>query len=180
MRRACRPDGVGCPCLATRGEPFLMNTCDHPISETRYMRHCRQIKRQCVTCGQSTSNALPHSEFTTDQIKSLPDFDNDLRDEWWKKSTQERKQGAEEIAEECKRRLEDRKLFYLSHLSSKKWQAKRRRVIEREKNLCQGCRLAPIEEVHHLSYDHLGDELLFELAGLCAECHRKTHGKDGH
>jgi predicted HNH restriction endonuclease len=29
--------------------------------------------------------------------------------------------------------------------------------------------------VHHMSYDHLGNEPLADLMGLCSACHREVH-----
>jgi len=31
-------------------------------------------------------------------------------------------------------------------------------------------------EVHHLTYDRLGDERMDDLEVLCPDCHRKAHG----
>jgi 5-methylcytosine-specific restriction endonuclease McrA len=64
---------------------------------------------------------------------------------------------------------------YHSYLESPEWKEKRRLVIERENGICQGCNSEHIEEVHHLTYTHLYDELLFHLVGLCENCHRKSH-----
>jgi len=63
------------------------------------------------------------------------------------------------------------------YLKTEKWQKKRKLVMERENNLCQGCREAPAEHVHHLSYAHWRDELLFELVALCKSCHERAHGR---
>jgi len=36
----------------------------------------------------------------------------------------------------------------------------------------------PATEVHHLTYQHVGHEFLFELVAICRECHTRWHG--GH
>jgi 5-methylcytosine-specific restriction endonuclease McrA len=64
---------------------------------------------------------------------------------------------------------------YYLYLQSSEWKAKRQAVWERESGLCQGCRAEPIEHVHHSTYSHLFDEPLFQLVGLCENCHRKVH-----
>lgn len=64
---------------------------------------------------------------------------------------------------------------YHAHLRSQKWQDIRDKVIERENCLCQGCREAPIEHLHHLTYARMGDELLSDLLGFCIDCHLKCH-----
>jgi len=65
---------------------------------------------------------------------------------------------------------------YKNYLLCPEWKRKRNFIIERDK-ICQGCLDAPIHEVHHLSYKHVGKELMFELVGLCRECHFRCHEK---
>ena len=65
---------------------------------------------------------------------------------------------------------------YGTYLKSEAWKAKRRKVIERDK-ICQGCMDAPIDDVHHLSYRNIYDEFLFQLVGLCRNCHERWHRK---
>ena len=64
---------------------------------------------------------------------------------------------------------------YNAHLDSQEWQDLRNKVIDREEGICEGCRNAPIEHVHHLSYLNMGNEFLFELKGLCIDCHLRCH-----
>jgi hypothetical protein len=65
--------------------------------------------------------------------------------------------------------------WYLDYLQSDAWKLRRRKVLERCDRLCEGCREEQITEVHHRTYAHVGDELLFELVGLCDACHAKAH-----
>ncbi len=65
---------------------------------------------------------------------------------------------------------------YNAYLATEEWAERRRRVIDRCGGTCEGCRNRPVEHVHHLTYDHVGNELLFELVGLCLRCHRVAHG----
>lgn len=64
---------------------------------------------------------------------------------------------------------------YKEHLKSTKWAELRKKVIARCGNVCEGCGCAPVENVHHLTYANVGDELLFQLVGLCRNCHKKAH-----
>jgi hypothetical protein len=66
---------------------------------------------------------------------------------------------------------------YLAHLASDKWRSLCQRVRYRCRNICEGCGLAEVTEVHHLTYKHLGDEFLFQLLGLCRNCHARLHGR---
>lgn len=68
------------------------------------------------------------------------------------------------------------KLSYENYLLCPEWKRKRRFIIERDK-ICQGCLDAPIHDVHHLTYAHVGKEFMYELVGLCRECHSRCHKK---
>ena len=55
------------------------------------------------------------------------------------------------------------------------WQVKRQQRLELDGNRCRTCghdgtvwRL----EIHHVSYEHWGDEPMDDLITLCAACHR--------
>ena len=37
--------------------------------------------------------------------------------------------------------------------------------------MCEGCGVRRAAQVHHLTYEHVGDELLFELVAVCGQCH---------
>ena len=63
---------------------------------------------------------------------------------------------------------------YNAYLVSPRWQKLRRLVIKRDV-ICQGCLENPIEQVHHKTYERMGDELLFDLIGLCKACHDRIH-----
>ena len=68
---------------------------------------------------------------------------------------------------------------YRAHLASPAWQSKRQKVLERAAGFCEGCRSPffsrSVIHVHHLTYEHMGDELLYELVALCVPCHQKAH-----
>jgi hypothetical protein len=64
---------------------------------------------------------------------------------------------------------------YNEYLQTYNWQLIRKRVLEREKYICQGCGIAKANHVHHTTYENLGDELLFQLIALCVPCHNKLH-----
>ena len=64
---------------------------------------------------------------------------------------------------------------YELHIASPEWARIRDLVFERDQFLCQGCRQAPAEEAHHLCYEHMGAELLFEVTSVCRRCHDRIH-----
>jgi 5-methylcytosine-specific restriction endonuclease McrA len=71
-----------------------------------------------------------------------------------------------------------RKEFYKIYIGSDKWKAIRLKVLKRDNNLCQACLEAPANDVHHLTYDNFGDELMYELISVCRDCHFNRIHKD--
>jgi 5-methylcytosine-specific restriction endonuclease McrA len=67
---------------------------------------------------------------------------------------------------------------YEDYRRSEIWRMKRKKVLKRAKGICEGCLDAEATQIHHITYDHIGDELLFELVALCDACHRKCHPND--
>lgn len=67
------------------------------------------------------------------------------------------------------------KAWYKLYTLCERWERKRQSVLRRCNFICEGCAEAPATQVHHLTYDHVGSELLFELVGLCAACHERVH-----
>ena len=57
------------------------------------------------------------------------------------------------------------------------WKKKRGKVLERASGICEGCLEKPATQVHHLSYEHVGDEYLFELVAVCDACHDNLHSQ---
>ena len=153
----------------------MTETCQHEKTELRFMEHCKQYRHQCLQCHQSSGDAIAKYKINPDQLPNIKPFDIIARDGYWKSLANKRKQTADEIAKEAEEKLIARKSFYNEYLKSDAWREKRRLVIERQKNICSGCSIAPVQEVHHLSYDNIGDELLWQLQGVCRSCHEKAH-----
>lgn len=70
--------------------------------------------------------------------------------------------------------------WYSDYLQSPQWRALRRKVLARDKGRCQGCLEADATQVHHLTYDRVGNEMLFDLVAMCKNCHHfvTTHSRD--
>ena len=66
---------------------------------------------------------------------------------------------------------------YVAYMNSPKWKKLRTLILQRDRNLCRGCLLQPATEVHHLTYEHVYNELAFELISLCDDCHDRAHGR---
>lgn len=61
--------------------------------------------------------------------------------------------------------------LYLNYLKSDIWRKRRFAKLEQADNKCQYCGEKDSLQVHHLSYEHLGDEATNELLVLCTSCH---------
>lgn len=60
---------------------------------------------------------------------------------------------------------------YQTYLASREWRLKRKEVIEGNDGLCYRCLSAPIDDVHHLTYERVGHEDTEDLIGVCRPCH---------
>jgi 5-methylcytosine-specific restriction endonuclease McrA len=62
---------------------------------------------------------------------------------------------------------------FRAYLQSAVWREKRRQVLIRANSKCERCGSIILDpDVHHITYDHVGDERLDELIVLCFPCHR--------
>jgi 5-methylcytosine-specific restriction endonuclease McrA len=68
-------------------------------------------------------------------------------------------------------------LAYEEYLAGPVWRKKREKILGRSGGICEGCREKTATQVHHLSYEHVGDEFLFELVAVCDDCHNKLHNQ---
>jgi 5-methylcytosine-specific restriction endonuclease McrA len=98
----------------------------------------------------------------------LPAFDEQLRAAWSK---------ALEKSAERIRNADDSAFWnaYGEYLSSPEWKEKRRKVFARASGVCEGCGESEPTQVHHISYEHVGAEFLFELVAVCDACHERLH-----
>ena len=67
---------------------------------------------------------------------------------------------------------------YQEYLLSDLWRAARMNAIRKAFYRCEKCG-SPIRlEVHHLSYDNLGNERKEDLRVLCEKCHKELYRKE--
>lgn len=62
---------------------------------------------------------------------------------------------------------------YNAYMQSFKWKGKRMRLIA-ERGKCERCGRRGKLELHHKTYERLGEELDSDLEVLCPGCHRKA------
>ncbi len=164
------PGPVGPP-PQSRAEYPREPDCEHPTVEVRGKAQRNGVipSRQCTVCGAHLGY-VPKAQVPPGA--ALPAYDDDLRRRWWE-DRHERAQAAFEAAKDRDRRAwQD---WYAAYLLTPQWRAKRAKVLERDKYVCAGCGAARAEEVHHLTYDRVGREMLFDLVAVCAACHRSIH-----
>lgn len=150
--------------------PEVVNAQTCACTQTEQRRRTRTngtiaLVRQCLRCGRQVGPALPQAGV---QLATLPAWDEGLPERWY--------QQFQQTIETAKASTDkDWWTRYEAHLQSPKWASIRARVIARAGGLCEGCREREGYQVHHLTYTHLGDELLYELVLLCDGCHERAH-----
>ncbi|MFB9951967.1 HNH endonuclease [Rhizobium puerariae] len=135
-----------------------------------------QIRRQCRTCGHLLGG--PRKREPGDDQLPLADAEGEKTYEAARNAEYERI-----LQKHARLQFErDNSWFrdYNAYLESDAWKEKRRLVFKRCSGICEGCGIAPADQVHHLTYAHAKREFLFELVAVCEACHTRLHdGDDG-
>lgn len=134
------------------------------MSDGRY-----QHIKQCQICGETVGGSVKQ-----DNLVYIPMFDYELQ-KVYRDEIKTRKENLEKI---FFKELEEIKIQYHRYLESDDWKQKRNLVLKRSGEVCEGCRRASATQVHHLTYEHVYEELLYELVALCKECHVTAHKYD--
>lgn len=66
---------------------------------------------------------------------------------------------------------------YFKYINSDAWFIKRSEALEFHGRKCKSCGSKNKLDVHHLTYERFGNELLKDLTILCRQCHELTHLK---
>lgn len=69
------------------------------------------------------------------------------------------------------------KAEYQAYLNSPRWQAIRKRLYREYEYKCAMCGSPKNLNVHHITYENLGEEKDEDLTVLCQQCHSDIHGK---
>lgn len=65
---------------------------------------------------------------------------------------------------------------YGQYLASREWALRKQAVARRSGGTCERCLRNPANQVHHLTYEHLGNEPLEDLQHVCRPCHEYESG----
>ena len=185
--------------IAMNCDPFR----DHFYEYVYKMSESNRILlyEQCQSCGiRKSTSTLKHEtvpylkyKIQTNQIKKFSqeledkgptreryynEYYNVERDKFNNKKQQEYQQKQEEYRIQAE---EKSILWWKGHneyLQTSQWKNIRQKVLQRDNFLCQGCLENRATEVHHLTYAHHKNELMFELISVCYDCHHnKIHKK---
>ena len=151
--------------------PWNCTHVQHELRTRRIQGGGIQYTHQCLNCGRAVGSAVSH-----EKVATLPPYwDEDLvllheeRCRQWRLRRELTLQQGREARRDA----------YQRYLQTPEWKARRKAVLERERYVCQGCAVGRAVEVHHLTYSHVGNELLFQLVALCDPCHRRAHEAGG-
>jgi len=137
----------------------------HDMQFVKFTRQdgIQNLRKQCFCCGELSMD-LKRS--LVENFDDIQEFNKDIRylkDEFYKQVIV----GLHRIKNE---EAWDK---YNEYLNSDKWKLKRKKVLERDNYLCQACLTNEAQEVHHLTYNNIYDEPLYELISVCKRCHIK-------
>jgi len=87
----------------------------------------------------------------------------------------------ERVAEERRRLDEEERRawwkWYDGYLKTPAWRERSSAAIKRAGGVCEGCGVRPAVHAHHVTYEHVGEEFLWELRAVCTACHDRAHAK---
>lgn len=159
--------------------------CEHSQQQLTFKdarNGARYFRMQCLRCGD-TAQVVARSDLSPADIRSAVPF-NDARKQQWIERRRAYWESLEDVrrqqeAEEQERESAEWRRRYNAHVnpSNPKWRALRELVMRRAGGTCEGCGVRPAVQVHHLTYDHLGDEFLWELRAVCVPCHERIHAE---
>jgi 5-methylcytosine-specific restriction endonuclease McrA len=151
--------------------------CDHLRHEVRQRIDAAGrpfYQNQCLDCGARLGTAVAAAKALADGRQPAP-FDEDLYEYGAEKLARNLDEQRAALNRAIDERWAEKRLAYDAYLVSEAWRNKRAEALRRDEGVCQGCRARPATQVHHLTYAHLGDELLLELISVCDDCHERIH-----
>ena len=119
---------------------------------------------QCQRCGAALREVSKSSPEVL-RLPTIDDFDPSIGERWqagrhelWQERQSAYQAGAERGREE---RDAAWQAWYREYLASPAWTDRRKLVLKRANYMCEGCGVEMASEAHHLTYAHVGDELLW-------------------
>ena len=151
--------------------------CAHPSTELRELRVAGggiQRREQCLVCGARLGNSV---KAPADGSSLTPDDESLIKD-WEAQRELSHNEIIHRHIDLQEKERANYRVNYREYLRTEKWRKKRSKIMARAAGFCEGCGDREPSEVHHLTYDNVGDEFLFQLVALCGPCHERVHDKD--
>lgn len=156
---------------------YLNTCCKNPdliIRQFHSNNSTTTLYYQCKNCsGSDRTKKLSQKKYSKD-IDS--EFDYDGFENWKLERENEKKKIYNLIIKESNY-LNSNKYKYYKYLESNEWKAIRNDRMKMDNYLCQECRNAKADEVHHITYNRIFEEILEDLISVCKPCHKKLHGE---
>lgn len=137
------------------------------------------VNKQCMECGEHDARAYKKELLPAD----APLFDEQKKEQLYIINKQKENDIQREIyIQERESIWEPDKIkwfkdVYDPYLKTEKWHKKRDLVLKRDNYICQACLKNKANQAHHLTYQNVLDEPLFDLISVCKPCHDKIHIK---
>ena len=143
---------------------------------------------QCATCGGTFGHPFSKKNLSADLI--IQPFDEELAEKYYLEAYKdlfalsEKQKKLHQIRKTLKLNFfhnilklpfDNFEIAYNAYLASPAWKSKRELILKRDNHICQFCQTATATQIHHLSYDNLGNESEFELLSVCYSCHQIIH-----
>ena len=147
--------------------------CQHQSTELRkrtFSNNTVHYQVQCLDCGASVQ-ALKKASLEVQRALNdggVPDYDEGLQGKLFNEWSARRKSDRESKRAEWFE-------WYNEYLKSPQWLEKRALVLKNANGICQGCGKRRAAHAHHLTYERVGNEMLFDLVAVCKPCHRIIH-----
>lgn len=167
------------PELEMELKAFNENECQHLQKEIREFTIAdgsKQVVAQCLTCGERIGQAMKRTSVSSE----INPADTILHTNYIENRNRTRNRIFQKHLEIQKSEERKHSREYLEYLESDAWKRRRDKVLNRADGTCEGCLENEATVVHHLTYEHMFDELLFELVALCSKCHDRCHGTEGN
>eukprot|EP00112_Aurelia_sp_Birch-Aquarium-sp1_P009654 Seg21027.1 transcript_id=Seg21027.1/GoldUCD/mRNA.D3Y31 product="hypothetical protein" protein_id=Seg21027.1/GoldUCD/D3Y31 len=152
----------------------VVTECQHYNTSRRKKTGSNGVARfweQCDECGAQVLS-IPKKTLNADEIENIPELDENIA----KKFYDNRREIYNKMLEEAREEAQEKwNCCYNQYLATSEWKAKRDLVMDRAQDVCEGCRKSKATEVHHLTYQNVGEEFLFQLVALCKPCHDRYH-----
>ena len=151
------------------------NQCKHEVPIIRYIvcsNGVKQYKVQCQSCGKVSGRALEYKLITG--FNPLP-----MHDRW----TEENDEENERVYMEYRSSKQEHwAKEYREYMMSPEWEQRRNYIYELRGGVCEQCS-SPLWDgsttwqLHHKTYDRVGDEDDDDLSLVCKPCHEQIHGR---